>query len=315
VNKLATDLRDGRVDLPTAVLLNLRDAEATTMAPAESGVTTFEPDGHDLFVVDGQHRIEALAKLIAEEPEKWSGYEVPFVCMIGADELEEMKQFYVVNSTAKSVRTDLALDLLKQRAENDPNLMEALIRRGEDWKVEAQTITEELATSTRLWKNRIRLGPTEPKGDTTIGSAGVVGSLKPLLATPYFGAISTPNRVKIVEAYWEGLERILPDAFWEPTESTIQKSTGVQVMHQLLVPVLELLRSQGMSVLEAESYEEVLRAPLTNLEGDNREGAAVRGADFWRAGAEGAAGGFSSNAGRRVLLARLKGALPEVEVE
>ena len=40
--------------------------------------------------------------------------------MIGADETEEMTQFYVINSTAKSVRTDLALDLLKQRAENDP---------------------------------------------------------------------------------------------------------------------------------------------------------------------------------------------------
>jgi hypothetical protein len=34
--------------------------------------------------------------------------------MIGAGELEEMRQFYVVNSTAKSVRTDLVLDLLKQ---------------------------------------------------------------------------------------------------------------------------------------------------------------------------------------------------------
>ena len=45
---------------------------------------------------------------------------IPFVCVLGASEREEMEQFYVVNSTAKSVRTDLAYDLLKQRAENDP---------------------------------------------------------------------------------------------------------------------------------------------------------------------------------------------------
>ena len=37
-----------------------------------------------------------------------------------------MEQFYVVNSTAKSVRTDLAYDLLKQRAENDPEVIPAL---------------------------------------------------------------------------------------------------------------------------------------------------------------------------------------------
>lgn len=99
------------------------------------------------------------------------------VCVhAGADEIEEMTQFYVVNLTAKSVRTDLALDLLKQRAENDPNLMASLVEKGEDWKVEGQTIAEELA-KTRLWKDRIRF-PGDPQGETTIGSAGIVGSLE-----------------------------------------------------------------------------------------------------------------------------------------
>lgn len=57
-------------------------------------------------------------------------------------------------TATRSVRTDLALDLLKQQAENDPTSMEALIQKGEDWKVEAQTITD--ALETRLWKGRIR---------------------------------------------------------------------------------------------------------------------------------------------------------------
>jgi hypothetical protein len=33
---------------------------------------------------------------------------IPFTCMLGATEDEEMDQFYIVNSKAKSVRTDLA---------------------------------------------------------------------------------------------------------------------------------------------------------------------------------------------------------------
>jgi hypothetical protein len=97
------------VDLPTAVLLSVRDGAGTIVGEmGEAGVTTFRPNGHELFVVDGQHRIEALSKLVDENEDKWSGYQIPFVCTVGADEIEEMTQFYVVNSTAKSVRTDLA---------------------------------------------------------------------------------------------------------------------------------------------------------------------------------------------------------------
>lgn len=324
VNKLARDLEGGQVDIPTAVLLNLRAfTPEEHLVEGSQGSALFTPNGERLFVVDGQHRIEALAKLVDDKPDEWSSYEISFVCMLGGDEIEEMRQFYVVNSTAKSVRTDLALDLLKQQAESDPNLMEALIEKGEDWKVDAQTITERL-DETRLWKGRIRF-PSESKGNTVIGSAGMASSLKQLLDTPYFSAISNENRVKILDAFWEGIARVIPEAFGVPgaegrsladhIDYAIQKSTGVMILHQLLIPVLELLRSQGRSVIEPGSYEEVLRDPLLELEGDTAEGTIARSADFWLAGVHGAAGSFSSNAGRRVLAARLKSSLPEVEVE
>jgi hypothetical protein len=62
------------------------------------------------------------------------------------------------------------------------------------------------------------------------------------------------------------------------------------IMHGLLVSVIELLRSRGLSVIEAESYAQVLEEPLLNLEGDNAEGETARGPDFWLAGVRGAAG-------------------------
>src|SRR5271168_1151635 len=50
VNKLANDLRTGRVDLPTAVLLNVRDsAEGIVEEINEAGWTMFQPNGHELF--------------------------------------------------------------------------------------------------------------------------------------------------------------------------------------------------------------------------------------------------------------------------
>jgi DGQHR domain-containing protein len=312
VNKLVADLRTGQVDIPTAVLLNARE-DADSVIHMNGSGASFRPGHHSLYVVDGQHRIEALAKLVIENPEKWSDYQVPFVCMLGADELEEMTQFYVVNSTAKSVRTDLALDLLKQRAEADPDLMASLVQKGEDWKVEGQTITEALG-DTRLWHSRIRF-PGEPKAETTIGSAGMVNSLKQILDTPYFEAIPTSNKLQILDAYWEGIAGVLPEAFRDPSEYVIQKSTGVMIMHALLVSVIELLRSRGDSLLEPESYSVVLHDTLLRLEGDTANGDIARGADFWIAGIHGAAGSFSSNAGRRVLRARLRGELPQMEIE
>jgi hypothetical protein len=74
---------------------------------------------------------------------------------------------------------------------------------------------------------------------------------------------------------------------------SIQKQTGVHVMHSILVPVIERIRSMGRSVLESESYIDILQEPLLNLQdatgtGEHRPGRRLL---------EGRAGG-----GRRFIL-------------
>ena len=313
VNKLVEDLKGNRVDLPTAVLLNLRDYESEAHLIEDDGRLYFAPNGTALFVVDGQHRIAALAKLVEREAERWENYEIPFACMLGAAEDEEIEQFFVVNSTAKSVRTDLAYVLLRPRAEADPEVMKGVIESAQDWKVEGQRIAEALSAECDMWHGRIRF-PGDAKGATTVNNAGVVNSIKPLLGTPYFGALDHGNQVKILSAYWRGIHLVLPDVFGDATEFTLQKMTGVTVLHNVLTPVIEYIRSTGGSLLDPEAYADVLREPLTQLQETNRHGHPVSGADFWRQGADGAAGMFSSNAGRRVLTARLRQALPKPDV-
>jgi DGQHR domain-containing protein len=313
INRLVTDLENKRVDMPTAVLLNLRTYEKEHQLVKKNGAVLFCPNSSTLSVVDGQHRILALKKLIDDNPQKWADYPIAFVCMLGASEREEMEQFYVVNSTAKSVRTDLALSLLKQRAESDARVMDQLRERGEAWKVGGQTLVEELSKSP-LWKGRIRF-PGDESGATTIASAGMANSLKPLLATPYFGQISTANQIKILNAYWKGISRLIPDAFTTPDEFIVQKSTGVMIFHALLIPAIELIRSRGQSPIDEETYSDILKDAVMNMEGDTTEGEIARGTDFWRSGPDGAAGSYSSNSGRRVLLAKLREQLPRIEFE
>jgi hypothetical protein len=56
------------VDIPTAVLLNIRSGADAILAGLDGPFGTFAPNGHELFVVDGQHRLAALAKLVEEDP-------------------------------------------------------------------------------------------------------------------------------------------------------------------------------------------------------------------------------------------------------
>ena len=320
VNKLVTDLQRGRVDLPTAILLNLRNISTEQLLIKGSDGDWFMPEPADsrfgpFYVVDGQHRLVALHRLVEENPEKWQEHLLPFVCMIGANVRQEMEQFYVVNSNAKSVRTDLAMDLLKQRAESDPKVMGSLIESGEKWKVDAETIVEKLSEASPVWKHRIRF-PNTPKGETTLSSAAMATSLKQVLGTPYFGAINIENQVMILDAYWRGIRDVLSEAFADDQSLySIQKGSGVTVLHAVLLHVLEYIRSRGHSVIDQTSYSDALEGALESLEGDTPNGDIVSGVAFWRAGPDGAAGAYSSNAARRVLIAKIKSRLPALEIE
>ena len=143
----------------------------------------------------------------------------------------------------------------------------------------------------------------------------MVSSLRQPLSTPYFGSISQSNQLKVLDAFWQGVRLALQEPFVEPADYVLQKSTGVQAMHGLLEVVIEIIKASGGSVIEADSHSIVVADSLGGLQGDTVEGVVVAGADFWRSGPEGAAGSFSSNAGRRVLLAKLRGALPDLEVQ
>ena len=82
-------------------------------------------------------------------------------------------------------------------------------------------------------------------------------------------------------------------------------------MHSLFPLVLEIA-SRGREDTDPETYAELLREALIDLQGMTTSGRTVTGEEFWLSGPDGAAGSFSSNAGRRVLLAMLRRGLPRI---
>ena len=233
--------------------------------------------------------------------------------MIGAGEEEEVNQFYIVNSTAKSVKTDLALALLKTRVDADHGLYLALQARGREWQADGQGLVERMAHESLIWKHRIRL-PSMEKGETTISSASLVSSLKPLLNSP-FADVSLLISSGVLEAISQAVREVLREAFDNPKEFSVQKGVGVIVLHSIMLNVLEIVRTRGLLPTEPESYIPILKPALTKLEGENADGNPVAGVEFWAAAPRGAAGSYSSSAGRRVLLAKIRQLLPAVELD
>ncbi len=322
ITQLARELQQNNVDLPTSVLLNLRNCDQDEVLVSTGNDNYLlkldlekAASKHRLFVVDGQHRIRALQKAIEEYEVDIRNIKVPFVCMIGGDEMHEMEQFHVVNSNAKSVRTDLALNLLKERAQYDPEFANLLAQRGRKWEVDAQALTERLAKASSTWKNKIR-HPNAPVGETTVPSSSFVRSLKPLLTqTALFKSIRDQEKqAQVIDAYWRAIRRILPEAFEQPKNFSLQKGIGVEVMHSIFPVVLDLARSEGGSLYDPQSYAPVLQIALTNLDGLNGDGKTVQGVEFWLAGRHGAAGAFTSAAGKRRLAEYLHTLLPELEI-
>ncbi|MCJ7597886.1 MAG: DGQHR domain-containing protein [Methyloceanibacter sp.] len=320
VNELVANLRKERVDLPTGILLNVRNREARQAVKDGKLSLSYLRDSASqrviFHVVDGQHRVAALLKLINEDPDgPWRDFLVPFICMVGATEQEEMEQFYVVNSRTKSVRTDLAFALLRKLTDRDPKMLERLEEKGKGWQVDAEKLVESLADSSSVWRGLIRLAAME-KGNTTMPSASMVTSLKPLLSMPLFGRLTFDQQQHVIEAFWSGLREAMRPAFDNPQDYVIQKGVGVMMLHTILVDVLEIARSTGRSILEAATYRDIMQGPMAQLVGEAQDGQGtpVTGIDFWRTAPAGAAGSYSSSAGRRLLTAKIRQLLPRVEV-
>lgn len=319
IAKLMGEIRRNRVDIPTAVLLNADDPswEHAVDLPRRNAPGAFDLESYSgqFSVVDGQHRLLALTYLYNEDRERYSNFKVQFVMMLGATENQELEQFYIVNSTAKSVKTDLAFDLLKQRADLDGGVMKGLIESGQDWKVRAQALTEDMADNSEIWRRKIRLA-NEERGITTIPSSSFVTSLQKFLTYPFIEDLAKDVQLRLIETYWEAIRDVMPSPFKQPERYTLQKGIGVWAMHFILPTIIEIIRSRGESLFDSENYGRLLETMFDELEGENNEAELVKGHEFWlTAPRGGAAGSFSSSAGKRVLISKMRQALPRPEIE
>ncbi len=276
---------------PSAILINSREP-LDFKGDKKSGVGTLILNKYPMWIVDGQHRIAGLRYAIEKLGlVDWKKKELPVIILSNFEKIEEVTQFFVLNTTQKKVVTDLAERLISDIVREKPGEYEKLVAKGSDWKVRAIVVTDALNEKTGSpWEKMIRL-PNSPRiAANIVNQTSFVKSLQPIFKDGLLDAIRDADKgYEILKNYWLALKRIFPDAFIVPKDSVIQKTPGIFSLHELAHKIM--IKGGEKHTSEAD-FTLVLKKVFSDLKKYD--------ADFWRADGEGAAL-YGSMKGFRIL--------------
>lgn len=291
--------------LPTSIFLNSRSKLKFTLEGDGWGRLTIPVEALPLWAVDGQHRKLGFDYAINYGGLKqFEDFELPVVIAEGLDVSEEMLQFYVINTEAKKVRTDLAHRLLLQQAK-DPDVKLRMVEEGKDWLLAATSISHELnMRKDSPWFGRIQTPNNASSGLEIAKEVSFSTSLKPLVDGDTFPANQSEDViVELLVRYWNGWRSLLPDAFNDASEYVIQKTPGLFALHQIAPTVFDIARADGHG-LSQQAVETIIR----HITEDSDVGGSV----FWEKDNEEGASQYGSMKAFRILANRLKSALPQL---
>jgi DGQHR domain-containing protein len=318
-NPLLVNIREDDFDQVHVVITSAnRDGYELAITTGDNWIGTgYIEFSRDLaiWVFDGQHREGGWRRLVTDAlNDRYGSFPIPISLTLGLSSAEEMKEFYEVNTNAEAVKTDLAWELLRQMAAEDPALSELLEESDKTWITRGIEITTLLDNGDGPWHGRIQ-SPNEKKqrGDSLIiPQAQFVRSLKPVLDMPLLKRAEPATIVSIVNAYWRGIAQVLPEPFEAPASFVIQKGQGATALHRVLPQAIEVVRARRGRLADPTAYADVMRY-LPTLSGQTytEDGGQVTqsGADFWRVGS--VASGFNGDSGRRRLGIYIQALLPK----
>ncbi len=305
LNQVANYLaKEPNAILPTSALLSLRGP--VTFEPADTdehfGYLVVNRESLPFYIVDGQHRIAGFRHALeAFGRTELRQFTLPVIVMANVRKYDEVEQFFLVNSTSKRIKTDLAQRLLTEMAAQNDRMRTSVVGKGQGWILRAVRIADLLnKLPGSPWEGRIQR-PNERKiGEIMIAESSFTQSMRPILDMALMQRLPDDKIAELIDRYWKAIRSFMPEAFLFPRQFAIQKTTGVYPWHMVAPTVFELCRSTG------NFSEDYMHEILEHAQQFLTE-------DFWRSG-EGDATAYSSRAGFKVLADMIQQQLPTTDV-
>ena len=313
-SKIAKYLHESKEPLlPTSILVSAREKlKFIPVGSERSGLGTLEIDMDDdcLYIVDGQHRSYGIDYAINYyKDNRFEDFQMPVTIVENMEKIDEITQFYTINTTAKRIRTDLALRLMLAMTEMDDDIRNKANQKADRWKLTATRITTELnERKASPWFNRIKPPNASdmPEAKEAVATeASFSTSLKPLLVGGIATNVPLEQVIRFLMNYWKAIFELVPEAVKSPRAYSLQKTPGMYTLHMVAPQVFEICRDRGDYTVKG--IKQIL---LETHEG----GGEYFTAGFWESGA-GTASSYNSMGGFRQLAEEIKESLPELEVE
>jgi len=246
IGEVAWYLVKGEGVMPTSILLSVRSEAVFDERRSVIDI----PDEETLWVIDGQHRIAGLVRAIEQGARELEDYPLPVVIMVNPDKFDEMRSFYVVNSRAKSVPTDVAERILQRTRAKMGELWLKMHEDKAEKKADravnaakAVEVVDYLRSQCPVWKGMVSV-PGEPKPNVNAVKQHTL--VVALVDGPYkvktLADLDISSLGVLLSRYWEAVKEVWPEAVEEPKSYSVMKSTGVYVLSALFVDVFERCR-------------------------------------------------------------------------
>ena len=272
---------------PTSILASTRNKMKVTLGADGVTMTAELKAGESLYIVDGQHRTEAFKHAVQNLGlGELEDFELPIVVIEGMELEDEVKQFLAINTNMKTVKVDLANQLLINLGVKVPEKKKIAIL--------ATKITNHLYEGDYAspWMGKLR--PANAVSDPSAYWNTVLSfhnSLKPILRYDSLDGLGEKKIAEQLGAFWSAVSDLMPEAFSEKhSKYLVTKNNGFVSLHRVFAKVYSYLYfEKEIRHPKTKDYKKVLA-----LAADT-----VFDADYWLRGEDGAAsfgGGFGGYA-------------------
>lgn len=268
---------------PTSVLLNVRGELAFEEDDDLGWCALGELDiGEErLWLIDGQHRVEALKRAI-ERNADFEGYPVVVSILRLPKRFDELMLFYIVNRRQRSVPTDLAYR----------HLQRMLWEKGTEWLYElegrrgvrlglATEVVDYLCEDQRSpWHRRIRRVSEPRREEHIIQDKAIIRSVAEVLKEKVFEGMRVSELADLLIDYWNAVARVYPASFEEPQSHTLLGTPGIFALHKLFPSIYARCAKSG--VITEEGMLEILGLLLRETPGHSEpDFRGPIGLEFW----------------------------------